>query len=133
MLKMLIKKIPDDSEFFETQDFKKVNFNAKMVEPSKNFVDQNQAETWLELGDKNREKNRKTLKFLFKVFRWQNYFGDDRLQNCFMFKKLFKFLKHLLILLIKLLDGTLEGYWKKVLQLLLHQTTILLQKLLLSK
>lgn len=133
MLKMLVKKIPDDSEFFETQDFKKVNFNAKMAEPSKNFVDQNQTETWLELGDKNREKNRKTLKFLFKVFRWQNYFGDDRLQNYFIFKKLFKFLKHLLILLMKLLDRTLKGYRKKVLQLLLHQTTILLQKLLLSK
>lgn len=133
MLKTLVKKIPDDSEIFETQEFKKVNFNAKMVEPSKNFVDQNQTETWLELGDKNREKNRKTLKFLFKVFRWQNYFGDDRLQNYFIFKKLFKFLKHLLVLLIKLLGGTLKGYWKKVLQLLLHQTTILLQKLLLSK
>lgn len=63
MLKTLVKKIPDDSEIFETQEFKKVNFNAKMVEPSKNFVDQNQMETWLELGDKNTEKNRKTSKF----------------------------------------------------------------------
>ena len=56
MLKMLVKKIPDDSEFFETQDFKKVNFNAKMVKPSKKFVDENQTETSLVLGDKNREK-----------------------------------------------------------------------------
>ena len=63
MLKMLVKKIPDDSEFFETQDFKKVNFNAKMVKPSKKFVDENQTETSLVLGDKNREKNRKTSKF----------------------------------------------------------------------
>ena len=97
-----------------------------MGEASKKLAIKNQVETALDLRHENREIIKTLQTFDSSYFISKSYF-DDGSQDYLIFQAIFKYFHSLLVLLIKFLDGSLKGYQKKISQLLLNQTIILLQ------
>ena len=83
-----------------------------MVEPSKNLATKTQKETPLDSGEKNREK--KIQMFDLRYFIGKSYSNKERSKYYLKFH-------------IKFLNRYLKGCEKKVSQLLLHHTIVLLQ------
>ena len=78
------KKIPDTSNFIETEDFNsltKINFDTRIAEASKNLATTIQVKTLIEWGDKNSEKLKRLQEFDLSYFIGKNYLDDDGSQN----------------------------------------------------
>ena len=91
-----------------------------MAEASKNLANKNQVKTRRNLTDKNWEK----IYFIGK----SDFHDDDGSQN--YLTRFLCIFKLLMVILIKSFVGKLESSQKIALQLLLHQTIVLLQNLL---
>ena len=62
-----------------------------MIEALKNCATKNQAETALNLGDKNRGKIKKLQTFYLSCSICKNHFDDDGSKVYFIFQQVFKY------------------------------------------
>ena len=64
-----------------------------MAKISKVLASENQVETTLDLGDKNKDKMKNLQNFDLNFFVGKSYFDDDGLQSYSIFQPIFKSLK----------------------------------------
>ena len=93
-LKMLIKKIPDTSNFIATQEFNrltKIIFHARMAEASKKLATKKQIENALDIENKSTVKMKQLQIFDLSYFIGKSYFDDDGSESYLIFQTAFKY------------------------------------------